>query len=97
MLAGSPPSIHNTAMGGIFGDHRLPESRTLSEEFSRALREQRYALIVSSGHEPYQKELDRYYRLRPSVFTAADRDAFWPVTGVQTRPHLFYVPRKGSP
>jgi hypothetical protein len=94
VLAGKQPSIHSTAMFGIIGDPRLPEARALEQELLRSLREQRYALVVSSGPEPYQAELDRHYRLRPSLFTEADRDAFWPLTGFQERPVLFYVPRE---
>lgn len=96
VFAGKRPSLHNTAMFGIFGDARLAEGRALEEEFLRSLRERRYALIVSSGPEPYQKLLDRHYRLRAGVFGPGDRDAFWTLTGLRTRPHLFYVPREES-
>lgn len=96
VFVGKSPSIHSTAMFGIFGDASLAEGAALEREFLRSLRERRWALVVSSGREPYQRELDRYYRLRPSLFGDADRDAFWTLTGLRTRPHLFYVPREDA-
>ncbi len=68
----------------------------LRDEVVAALRERRFAAVVveSDMIESRSWLLDEaerdYARATPAV---ADRGAFWPVTGIRTRPEWIYLPR----
>lgn len=82
------PSYDYTA----YGDP-TPEQQVFQEEVRQAVRNHKFAAIITNGHT-LRKEWEPYYRFDRPVFDSPD--AFYPVVGYQTRPKSIFVPRRDS-
>jgi hypothetical protein len=92
-LAGKPSHAHVMQVFDVL-KVGLPESEALAEEHRAAIREHRFGAIVLDEPETYFfiREVETSYVRDRELF--ADPDAFFPVTGVRTRPQYLYVPRR---
>jgi len=71
------------------------EKEAMKKELTDAIRNQRFSAIIldspTSDHWLALPEFDRYYIKQQSLLE--DSPAFFPVTGLRTRPDTIYVPR----
>ena len=90
-LAGKRTFAHSQAVADILraGDPEI--TQRLLSDISRAVREQRFQLIIVDRVDSWLgPEFEaKYVRVR----TVFERDGFWPLTGARTRPEWIYVPR----
>jgi 4-amino-4-deoxy-L-arabinose transferase-like glycosyltransferase len=91
-LAGKRPYAHIMTVVDVL-KLQLPMSEALAEEHRAAFRERRFGAVLLDDRESYVfiRELEASYVLDRELLT--DPAAFFPVTGVRTRPLSLYVPR----
>ena len=94
-LAGKKVYAHQMPVSD-YAKSGLPEASWLEEEFARAIRERRFALILDSNTAflrsyPRGEILERHYEPAGPVF--ADDAVFRPISGAPIRPGLFWRPR----
>jgi hypothetical protein len=91
-LAGKRPYAHMMTVIDVL-KLQLPTSETLAEEHRAAFRARRFGAVLLDDRENYVfiRELEASYVLEREILT--DPGAFFPVTGVRTRPQSLYVPR----
>jgi hypothetical protein len=89
-LAGKRPCAQEMAMEDILGIGGGKPGAALLAELRKALREKRFALIVPDT-EWHRREIDESYRRQRDAIL--DPAAFFPVTGMRTRPKGLYLPR----
>ena len=91
-LAGRNIYVNRENIFGMLLDNTFPQRDAFLREIQDAITEKRFALIV----------LDRYSEKMPihfsDTYTAqpwqyAQKNAFYPVTGMRTRPQVFLVPK----
>ncbi len=91
VLAGKESHAHAIAVLDVMQGGGANAAR-LQDAIDTAIRERRFAAIVSDSSLPEPRLEGRYVRQQPLF---ADRSAFFPVTGVRTRPESLYVPGPG--
>jgi len=92
-MAGKPEHAHWMALLDVLRAADAPVVEGLREELSRAVQARRFAAIVLDDRADLEG-LEGFYVLRGPVF---DEDVFWPVTGMRTRPELWYEPDPQPP
>jgi hypothetical protein len=90
---GKPTSAQWMAVRDVLRAGRHPAGERLHGEVVAAITGRRYAAIIVDG-DWFEDELLASYTRRGKVF---EGDAFWPITGIPTRPEWIYVPRPSSP
>ncbi len=93
-LAGKRAHAHEMAMEDILGIGGGKPGAALLSELRRALREKRFAMIVPDT-EWHRREIDESYRRQRDAIL--DPGAFFPVTGMRTRPKGLYLPKPTAP
>ncbi len=92
-LAGVDGAESGWLMNMVDGD-RTGERGLFDENVREALEQQRYAVIITDNapflHQHYEDTLETYYEPQPVEIEGYD---FVPVTGMQTRPFLWWTPR----
>jgi 4-amino-4-deoxy-L-arabinose transferase-like glycosyltransferase len=91
-MAGKATHALEIAIEDILRAHDGPVKTKLVQEIEQAIRSQRFsAIIVDDPAWLFHDDIDKYYVLYGRVFD--DDTAFWPVTGMRTRPELIYIPK----
>lgn len=90
-LAGKPDHAHWMALLDVLRAADAPIAEELRGALTRAVHERRFAAIVLDDRTDLEG-LEGSYVLRGRVF---ETDVLWPVTGMRTRPELWYEPRPG--
>ncbi len=92
-MAGKPEHAHWMALLDALRAADAPVVEGLRDELSRAVQARRFAAIVLDDRGDLEG-LEGIYVLRGAVF---ETDVFWPVTGMRTRPELWYEPAPQPP
>ena len=90
---GKKAYVHTVGINDILRS-RDDLAPSLKAKLQQAIREKRFAAIVSNGDNWLQETvqiLDSHYTDKGPIFNSPD--VFYPVTGVHTRPEHFWVPR----
>ncbi len=88
-LAGKKSHAHWMAIGDVLrGNDELKKTKLCLQLVEAVSCKQFGAIILDNDISEIENELALNYRLTPSVFNS--RKVFWPITGAQTRPELFY-------
>ncbi|MFO0759928.1 MAG: glycosyltransferase family 39 protein [Byssovorax sp.] len=89
-LAGKPTHAHEMAMEDILGIGGGKPGAALLAEVRKALKEKRFSVVIPDTGW-HQREIDESYRRQRDAII--DPAAFFPVTGMRTRPKGVYLPR----
>ena len=93
-LAAKPVFASKAGINGILDDRDTPRKARLLRELKEALREKRFGLVVLNTSRFLSSDLKRYYDHMPFPMPTG---AFYPVTGMRTRPAHFYRPKRNAP
>ena len=88
-LAGKKSHAHWMAIEDVLrGNDELKKNKLCLQLVDAVSCKQFGAIILDNDISEIENELAVNYRLTPNVFNS--RKVFWPITGAQTRPELFY-------
>jgi hypothetical protein len=88
MMAGKEPHAHMLAMTDVMRDPDSPVARRLDAEIDKAIRSGRFDAILLD--QPWREDaMCGVYVPAPDMLSRPD--AFFPATGMRTRPSLLYV------
>ena len=91
MLAGKPEHVHVQSFMDVVKGARGARERTLLAELRDSLAAHAWDLLVLDTRDWMEDEARRA-GYRPSGRLFHDPQAFWPVTGMRTRPEMVWVP-----
>jgi hypothetical protein len=91
-MAGKSTTAHEMAMSDVLGKSGGRPGAKLKEEVVTAIREKRFAAVILDT-EFMRKEVEKHYRRQGDVFGKKDKDVFYPIAGMKTRPKGIYVPK----
>jgi len=89
-LAGKPPTAHEVAIKNLIRIDPGPVQQKFSAEIERAIRDRRFAAIISDQSNWFAPELAAAYRVRGRVFPVDS--VFFPMVGRKMRPEIIWVP-----
>jgi hypothetical protein len=101
-LAGKKSYAHHAAIADIIRtDNGLIKTK-LVNEIKQAIKEERFdSIILDEARDTKRRpgwfpevyeEVDKYYKIQKTIFD--NKDVFWSVTGMETRPQFIYVPKE---
>lgn len=93
LMAGKKPLVHRVAaceLNGCWGGQETTEGTTIFSEIEQAIQSQQYAAILLPDENWLKDTIGVYYAPQDIAFEN-DR-VFRPVTGLQLRPDILYVP-----
>lgn len=90
-LAGKSPTAHEVAIKNLIRIDPGPVQQKFSAEIEQAIRDRRFAAIISDQGNWYAAELAAAYRVRGRVFPVDS--VFFPMVGRKMRPEIVWVPR----
>jgi hypothetical protein len=90
-LAGKKVYVNKAGVSGIAADQTHPSHKAFIKELQEAIAQKRFALIVLDRLPGLPARLDATYM--PQAWSYASPNAFFPVTGMRTRPQAFLVPK----
>jgi hypothetical protein len=91
-LAGKPDHFHEMAFVAVVEIAKGDVERELVAELEQAVRDTAYSTVVLSTRGWLGSTIRTGYDPATNLFT--DPEAFWPVTGMRTRPEYVYLPRR---
>lgn len=92
VLAGGRSYAHQAAIWDLFRGHVNATRTHLRNEIIDALQRKAFAALVMDGPTLMPTYVERAYVPARRLF--GERDVFWTVTGLRTRPETIYVPRR---
>jgi len=93
-LAGKQSYAHAMAVWDVARGGDREASDRLLWQITGAIRQQRFAAVMVDTEVYAQPDLDIYYSRHPILY---EREAFYPVTGMRTRPKWVCLPRREMP
>jgi hypothetical protein len=77
------------------GEGQTRGEKLLRTKIRKSMWEQAFEIIILDGDRSLLPGLDTYYEKAGEVFQ--ENEAFFPVTGMRTRPTYIYIPRRLKP
>ena len=90
-MAGKAGNAHYMAISDVLRGGEGPARSALSQELDRAFDSARWSLVVIDERIcPFRPAIEKRYRLASDL---TSEPSFWSLTGMRTKPKLFYVRR----
>ncbi|MDO8281280.1 MAG: glycosyltransferase family 39 protein [Thermodesulfovibrionia bacterium] len=95
-LAGKNGYAFSMSINDVIRSNAIEVKGTLLAEIRQNIQERRYASVILSDFEPFQKDyIEQYYKVERKIFDS--EDVFYPVAGLKRRPEYIYVPKNSVP